>query len=355
MAELDGMAGNPSALHGGGRRARALLEDAREELAALVGAQADEVVFTSGGSEADTIAVQQSAAARASTHPGVLVGGIEHPAVAAIAGVLPDRVRVLPVDGDGQTGLDDVAAQLAHGDVGLVSLMWVNNEIGTIQPVAQAAGLAREAGAWLHTDAVQGLGRVPIDFGASGADLLSLSAHKVGGPVGIGALLVRRGITLPAHGLGGKQGGGIRSGTLPTALAVGFAAATRAALAELAASDEAMRGWRDRLVSAAADPGGVVNGAGPVSPAILNLSFPGASADDVAFLLDQQQIWCSTGSACRAGVHGPSEVLLAMGRDDRAAREGVRISFGWTTTDADVDRLVAALRGAVAQARSVPR
>lgn len=357
-SELAGIVGNPAALHGAGRRVRAALEDAREELAALLGAHPDEVLFTAGGSEADSIALLRAAERWSGQRPGLLASSIEHPAVGEAARVLGERCARFAVDERGHADLAEVSELLARhpaGEVGLVSLMWVNNEVGTVQPVRQAAELAHRAGAWFHTDAVQALGHLPIDFGALDAELLSVSAHKVGGPVGIGALLVRRGVQLGPYGLGGGQEGGIRSGTQMAALAAGFAAAARQADAERAELTARLAGYRARLVGVASEIGGaVVNGAEPASPAICNLGFAGASADDLTFLLDQQRIWCSTGSACRAGVPGPSEVLLAMGRDEVAARSGVRFSFGWSTTDADIDRVVDVLPSAVQQVRAVP-
>lgn len=357
--ELADQVGNPAALHGAGRRARALLEDAREELAALLGAHPDEVIFTAGGSEADSIAVLRASDHWSGQRPGVLISTIEHPAVGEAANVLGERCIRFGVDSSGHaelTHLADLLARHPAGEVGLVSLMWVNNEVGTEQPVAKAAELAHRDGAWFHTDAVQALGHLPVDFGTSDAELMSVSAHKIGGPVGIGALLVRRGVPLGRYGLGGGQEGGIRSGTQMVGLAAAFAAAAREALAERAELTGRLEHHRTRLISAAADIGGVtLNSVQPASPAICNLGFQDARADDLTFLLDQQRIWCSTGSACRAGVHGPSEVLLAMGRDEVAARSGVRFSFGWSTTDHEIDRLIAELPTAVQWARSVPR
>ncbi|GAA2184454.1 cysteine desulfurase family protein [Brooklawnia cerclae] len=357
MADNADMVGNPAALHGAGRAARALLEDSREQLAALVGAQPDEVVFTSGGSEADTIAVLQGAASRGEDRPGVLVGAIEHPAVGASAGLLGARVGLIPVDAGGQTDLGELERLLTADApaVGLVSLMWVNNELGTVQPVGRAAGLAGRAGALFHTDAVQALGQVRVRFGECGADLMSLSAHKVGGPVGIGALIVRRGVSLPAWGLGGRQEGGLRSGTQAAVLAAGFAAAAARAVDDLTDDPDRYLRLRERLVAGLGSVRGTtVNGDDPVGGAIVNVTFDATSAEDVTFLLDQQGIWASTGSACRAGVHGPSEVLLAMGRDDAAARASVRFSMGWTTTPDDIDHLLGVLPGVVERARRVP-
>lgn len=352
------LVGNPAAMHGAGRTARALLEDAREELAALLGSHPDEVVFTSGGSEADAVAVLGSAAHWASARPGIVISAFEHPAVQSAQDVLGSRVAVAPVDEDGHLVGEDLHRRLAEHpatDVGLVSVMMVNNEIGTIQPVKELAEAAHRAGAWFHTDAVQAFGQLPLSFADLDADLLSVSAHKVGGPVGVGALLVRRGIQLPPYGLGGRQEDGIRSGTQSVLLAVAFAAAAREMSEKQATESARLASLRHQFVTAALQiPGARINGTAPLSPAIVNVSFDGASAEDLVFLLDQRKIWCSTGSACRAGVPGPSEVLLAMGRDDRAARESVRFSFGWTTTRSGIDRLISLLPGVVQQARLVP-
>lgn len=350
-----GLVGNPAALHAGGRAARAVLEDAREQLAGVIGANPDEIVFTSGGTEADTIALFGAAERWAGERPGVLIGGIEHPAVSGVSQSLGDRVRALPVEADGATSVAAIEEGLATGPVGIASLMWVNNELGTLQPLAEFVELAHATGAWAHSDAVQALGHVELDFAGSGLDLLSLSAHKVGGPVGIGALVVRRGISLLPWGSGGKQEGGLRSGTQPAVLAAGFAAAASAALAEYRAEPGRLAELRERLIAgSAAIEGCRVNGTAPGTGAVCNLGFSGASAGDIVFLLDQQGIWASTGSACRAGVDGPSEVLLGLGQSDAEARGGVRFSFGHSTTVSDVDRLIEFLPDVVAQARRVP-
>jgi cysteine desulfurase len=230
--------------------------------------------------------------------------------------------------------------------------MWVNNETGVVQDVAAVAARAHAAGAIAHSDAVQALGHVPVDFAASGLDLLSLSAHKLGGPVGVGALIVRRGVALRASGFGGGQEAKLRSGTVPVALVAGFAAAARAAIARReseAARLEALR--RQVAALGGVIPGAIDNSAEAHSPAIINLTFAGIRADDVLLLLDAAGIDASTGSACTAGVHQPSEVLLAMGRSREDAGASLRFSFGATTTGADIDRLVAVLPHAVETAR----
>ncbi len=348
-ALVDGAAlvGNPAALHTSGRRARSLLEDAREQLAEAVGAHPSEVVFTSGGSEADTIAVH--AGLRRCADARVLVGATEHPAVASAVGRWPGVER-LGCDRDGVA----VLAEDEGSPVALVSLMAVNNETGTIQPLEDAVGWAHGRGAWFHTDAVQALGHVPVDFAACGADMMSLSAHKVGGPVGIGALLVRRDVTVPSWGLGGAQERDMRSGTQMTMLAASFAAAASQASRGLQRESDRLRLLRDGLVARIRSTitGSHVNGGDLVSPAIVNVTFDQTRADDVLLLLDEAGFDCSTGSACRAGVHQPSEVLLAMGCTLEQAASSVRFSFGPSTTADEIDRLAAVLPDVVSRART---
>lgn len=352
MGQAHEVVGNPSAQHAAGRTARKILEDAREHLAGLVGAHPDEVMFTSGGSEADSIAVLGSAEARAAERPHVVISAIEHPAVGSVNTVLGGRVRVVGVDDGGHLDLTQWRAALDPA-VSIASVMWVNNEIGTIQPVGQAAEAAHSVGAWFHTDAVQAFGSIPVNFAASGADLMTISAHKLGGPVGIGALVVRRGIDLPAWGLGGRQDHGVRSGTGSVMLAAGFASAASVATVEFELRARRLLAFRQIITQVAHQCGGRVIGTNPVSPGIISLVFDGVVGSDVTFVLDQMGVQASTGSACRAGVTGPSEVLLATGLDERTASAVVRISLGWTTKRADVDRIVAALPVAVERARQV--
>ncbi|MDA8437572.1 MAG: cysteine desulfurase family protein [Propionibacterium sp.] len=351
MSAAMGVTGNPASLHGSGRRARALLEDAREDVADALGAHPTEVVFTSGGSESDAIAVLGGWRARRETRPRVIVGATEHPAVIGVTGEVPGTV-VAAVDADGRLDVEALAARLGD-DVGVVSVQGVNNETGTVQPIAGIAGAAHRHGAWFHTDAVQAAGHLRVDFGGSGADLASVSAHKVGGPVGVGALLVRREVRLPPYGLGGRQEGGVRSGTQAVMLAVGFAAALREAESARETESARLAGLRARLVDGIVDGivGVRVNGGVHVSPAIVNLTFEGTRADDVLLLLDREGIDASTGSACRAGVHQPSDVLLAMGRTVAEAGASIRFSLGHTTGAADIERLLGVLPGIVATAR----
>ena len=345
--EHAGIVGNASALHRAGQRARRVLEEAREELAAAVGAQPSEVIFTSGGSEADSIAVLGGWAARREERPRCLVSAIEHPAV---LGAVDRGAETLSVTRQGVLDLDG-AASLIDADTGVVSVMTVNNETGIIQPVAEVAALAEEVGAWLHTDAVQALGHVPLDFSTSGAHLMSVSAHKAGGPVGVGALLARREVGLQAIGLGGGQERDVRSGTSAVALATSFARAATLAAEELAGEAARQTALRDRIAELCTSLGGRLNSRGDGAPHIVNATFDGVRADDLLFLLDQRGVYASVGSACRAGVHQPSQVLSAMGRTIDEASQSLRFSLGRTTGEGDVAALAGALRAALEVAR----
>jgi cysteine desulfurase len=347
MTRTLGVPGNPSSLHTAGRNARRLLEEARESLAADLGAASGEVVFTSGGTEANNLALLGAVDAE---RPQVASSAIEHPSVAAAGGRL--EVLALPVRPTGHLDVE-AAAALVGPRTALVSVMWVNNETGAVQPIPDVVSLAHAVGALSHSDAVQAFGHLPLHFGQSGLDLLSVSAHKLGGPVGIGVLVVRRGVLLAPPGFGGGQEARLRSGTVPVALAVGFAAASRVVIERRAQEAVRLAELRDRLISGAqatlADV--VTNTVEPCGPAIVNLTFAGTRADDVLLLLDAAGVDASTGSACTAGVHQPSEVLLAMGRTEAAAASSLRFSFGPDTTTQAIDRLLAVLPGIVGQAR----
>lgn len=348
--EAASVVGNPASLHRPGQRARAALEEAREELAAAVGAHPSQVIFTSGGSEADSIAVLGSLAARRGAGRGrTLVSSIEHPAV---LGAVREGAELLPVTPEGAI---DVGAAVATIDarVSVVSVMTVNNETGVIQPVEEVRRAAVRAGAWMHSDAVQALGHIPVDFAESSLDLMSLSAHKIGGPVGIGALLAGRAIVPSPIALGGGQERGVRSGTNAVALAASFARAATLAVAEMTHEAQRLAVLRDRVAAAAMASGGRLNSRTDGAPHIVNVTFAGISADALLFLLDQRGIHASVGSACRAGVHQPSEVLLAMGRTVEAAGQSLRFSLGYPTTSADIDLVERVLPVAVDQARAV--
>jgi cysteine desulfurase len=353
-----GRSGNASSLHGSGRAARRVVEECREQIAAAVGARPAEVIFTAGGTEADNLALIGSARARPD-RPELVISSIEHPAVAETAIALGHEGRTLaevPVD---DTAVIDLAALsgLIGPRTAVTSVMWANNEVGTLQPLAQVAELARRHGSWVHADAVQALGHLPIRFDDHDLDLVSLSAHKIGGPAGVGALLARRELTLTPVTHGGGQERDVRSGTVPVALIAGFAAAVAHAVAVRADEAVRLRVLRDRLVDTIMSTveDARLNGTldpGRSLPGIANVEFAGCEADALLMLLDRVGIDASTGSACTAGVSRPSEVLMAMGRTATEAGSALRFSLGWTSTDADVDALLAALPAAVTSARA---
>lgn len=356
--------GNPSSVHGSGRAARRVVEDARDLVAARLGAEPAEVVFTGGGTEADNLAVKGAYWARRDAgRREVLVSAVEHHAVGDAALWLAQTqgadVTLLGVDPTGRLDLSAYRAALSPRSA-VVSVMWANNEVGTVQPVAEVAAAAHAAGAVVHSDAVQAVGHVPVDFAASGLDLLSLTAHKLGGPVGIGALLARRTTALAAVQHGGGQERDVRSGTLDVVGAAGFAAAVDVAVATLAAEAAREVALREELFARvrAAVPDAVRFGAASAEqpaaglPGVLSVGLPGAPGDAVVMLLDAAGVDASTGSACSAGVTAPSHVLTALGVPDADARSVVRFSLGHTTTGADLERVSAVLADVVARARA---
>ncbi|MDV8000529.1 cysteine desulfurase family protein [Rhodococcus sp. IEGM 1408] len=358
-AEAAATTGNASSLHGAGRRARRRVEEARESLASHLGCRPSEVVFTSGGTESDNLAVLGQAAA--ATGDVVAVGATEHHSVLdSAAHLATDRggrmdVRALPVDARGAVTpgtvdqlVDEVGPRLA-----LVAAMLGNNEIGTLTDVAAVAAAARSVGAAVHTDAVQAVGHVPVDFSALGVTSLSLSAHKFGGPLGVGALLISRGADCLPIGFGGGQERDLRSGSVDVPGVVAMAAALDEAVSGMEVEARRLEGLRDRLVAGvlAEVPGALSNGGGERLPGIANITFPGCSGESLILLLDAAGVECSTGSACTAGVAEPSHVLLAIGAGDAAARSSLRLSLGYTTTDDDVDAAIAALGPAAERAR----
>jgi len=363
MTEELARLGNPSSLHAAGRRARRVVEESREQLAEVFGARPSEVVFTSGGTEADNLAVKGLYwARRDGSRRQVLTTSVEHHAVLDSVRWLEEAQGAeavwLGVDAEGTVppGALRAALSRAAGQVALVSVMWANNEVGTVQPVAELAAVAREYGVPFHTDAVQAAAQLPVDFAASGADALSVSAHKLGGPVGVGALILARG-TEPVPVLhGGGQERDIRSGTLDTPAIRAFAVAAAACAAARAEETARLSGLRDDLVRQvlAAVPDAVLNGpaSGPARlPGNAHFYFPGCEGDALLMLLDANGIACSTGSACTAGVAEPSHVLLAMGADDSRARGSLRFSFGHTSTSRDVDAVAAVIGDVTDRAR----
>ena len=358
--------GNPSSLHTAGRAARRTVEEARERLAAAVGARPSEVVWTAGGTEADNLAVKGLFWARRTQDTArrrVVVSAVEHHAVLDPAFWLAEHAGaelvLLPVDADGVVEVDALRAELdEHGDtVALVSVMWANNEVGALQPLDEVVALARRHGVPVHADAVQAIGQVPVDLGASGVDALTLSGHKVGGPGSTGALLVRRGLELTPVLHGGGQERGVRSGTLDPALLASFAVAVDEAVAERESHTARVSALRDDLVRRvlAEVPGATLRGPADAArrlPGNAHLTFSGCEGDSLLYLLDAAGVEVSTGSACQAGVPRPSHVLLAMGVGEDDARGALRFSFGRTSDADDVDAVVEVLPGAVERARA---
>ena len=357
--------GNPSSLHGSGRRARRAVEDAREAIAAAAGAHPSEVIFTSGGTEADNLAVKGLFWSRSGEDPArrrILCSAIEHHAVLDTVEWLERHegaeVTWLAVDGDGVVDLALLKAELAREPetIALATVMWANNEVGSVQPIPEIVDLAHAAGVPVHSDAVQAFGSLPISFKASGLDAMSISGHKIGGPVGVGALLLGRGVKLTPVQHGGGQERDVRSGTLDTASIAAFAAAAEAVTASLPEESARISALRDRLIEGVRQriPEAVLRGAPGAGrlPGNAHFTFPGCEGDSLLFLLDLAGVESSTGSACTAGVPRPSHVLLAMGLDEETARGAQRFSLGHTSTETDVDALLAALPDAYSRART---
>jgi cysteine desulfurase len=352
--------GNPSSLHASGRGARRVVEESRELIAGCLGARPAEVIFTSGATEADNLIITGAFRARPEARR-MISAPTEHHAVLETLHALQKsenaELVLLDVDRTGRVDPDRLRTVLAEqpARVALITIMWANNETGVLQPIADLVAIARAAGVVIHTDAVQAVGQLPIDFAASGLDALSLSAHKFGGPVGTGALLARRELRLAPVQHGGGQERDLRSGTLDVAGIAGFAAAISVATRDLAGEAVRLRALRDRLITGAlaldgTELNGVLDPAGSL-PGIANISFAGCEADNLLMLLDQAGIDSSTGSACTAGVSEPSHVLQAMGRSIDQARSSLRFSLGHNSTAADVDHLLAVLPEAVRRAR----
>ena len=363
--QLSGV-GNASSLHASGRGARRVVEESREAIAGMIGARPGDVVFTSGGTESDNLAIKGIFWSRRAEDPRrtrILSTAIEHHAVLDPLHWLAEtdgaEVELLPVSGQGVLDVEALRESVSRdpASVALISVMWANNEVGSLQPLDQVVALAGEHGIPVHTDAVQALGQVPVDFAASGVDALTFTGHKVGGPYGVGALVVRRDLAVSALVHGGGQERDIRSGTLDVPAIAGLAAAVEASVK--AQNDHALRisELRDDLVRRVIEvvPDAHLHGA-PSGPGRLpgnaHLGFPDCEGDSLLMLLDARGIECSTGSACSAGVPQPSHVLLAMGRDDDQARHSLRFTLGHTTTPADIDALVEAIGPVVERARA---
>jgi len=343
---------NPSSGHEPGQAARRLLADARLRVARFLGCQPAEIVFTSGATEANHMAVLGAlAATRGSGRKRVVMSAVEHPGLLALAQRLAGEgmvVDLIPVDRHGRLDLARAAALIAP-DVAVVSVMGANNETGVLMPVAELAALCRAAGCWLHVDATQLAGKAPLDFAASGIDLMSVSAHKLHGPKGVGALVVKKGVVVQAL-LAGRQERQRRGGTENLPGIAGFAAACERAAATLADDLDRMRALRDRLQAALAPlPGLAIYGAAvPRLPNTLCVRFGALPGDQVLTRLERAGVVASSGAACTAGGTQPSHVLLAMGEDAEAAKAGIRFSLGRDTTVADIDRAAQAVHRVLA-------
>ncbi|MEU4319663.1 cysteine desulfurase family protein [Nocardia fluminea] len=363
MTAALGAVGNASSLHGSGRAARRSLEEARESIAADLGARPSEVIFTSGGTESDNLAIKGIFWGRRAADPRrtrIVTSAVEHHAVLDAVEWLEKhegaQVSWLPVDAQGVVAPQVLREVLAeHADeVALVSVMWANNEVGTIEPITELAAVAQKFDIPMHSDAIQAVTQIPVDFAASGLAALSVAGHKVGGPHGIGVLLLGRNVPCVPLVHGGGHERDLRSGTSDVAAAIGMAAALRDAVTDLPARAARLRTLRDELVDGvrAAVPDAVLNGPAERLPGNAHFTFPGCEGDSLLMLLDAAGVECSTGSACNAGVASPSHVLIAMGVQPWQARSSLRFTLGHTSTGADVETLLTVLPQVIDRAKA---
>jgi cysteine desulfurase len=362
-AEAMAVVGNPASIHSQGQNAKRMLEEARERVAASVGSDPIEIIFTGSGTESVNLAVKGLFWNRQPRRRILAPGGEHHATLDTVEWLERHDgaiVEWVPVDETGRIDLQALERAIAKdpGDVALVTLLAANNEVGTIQPVTEVAALAAAHGIPVHVDAISAYGHVPIDFAAlhsAGVSAVSISAHKIGGPVGIAALVLSRQAKVEPLIHGGGQQRQVRNGTQDVAAAVSFAVAASAAIRNMPAENARVSALRDRLIAGVREtvPDAVLNGAPPGPdrlPGNAHFSFPGCEGDSLLFLLDVSGVSVSTGSACQAGIPEPSHVLRAMGRSEIEARGALRMTLGHTSTDADVDALLAALPAAYAQA-----
>lgn len=358
LADEASRLGNASSLHAAGRRARRVVEESRERVADLLGRDPNDVIFTSGGTESLNLALSGiHHAARQRGRARILTTAVEHHAVLDTVENLAaegGQIEVVPVDTSGRVAAEDIQSRLSD-DVALVAVMWANNELGTVQPIADIGEVCARSGVPLVSDAVQAAAWLDVDVTAASVSALAVSAHKVGGPTGVGALLLGPDVDCDPVSFGGGQERGLRSGTLNVAGIAAFAEALRVTVAERRTVTERVTRLRLRLEAGirAQLPDAIING--PVAdlrlPGILHVSFPACAGDALLMLLDAQGIECSTGSACTAGIAEPSHVLLAIGADPVLARSSLRFSLGHTSTDEDVDAVLRVLTGVVERAR----
>ncbi|MET0699356.1 MAG: cysteine desulfurase family protein [Mycobacterium sp.] len=362
MTAVLGTVGNASSLHGSGRVARRRMEEARETIAAQLGARPSEVIFTAGGTESDNLAIKGIYWARSDAEPRrrrIITTAVEHHAVLDTVTWLAEHegaeITWLPTEADGSVTPAAFRQALGDGDdVALVTVMWANNEVGTIMPIAELAAIAADFAVPMHSDAIQAVGQIPVQFAASGLSAMSVAAHKFGGPTGAGALLLRRDTACVPLTHGGGQERDVRSGTPDVAGAVAMAAAVQIAVESQESNAIRLRALRDRLIEGVVTriDDVILNGAPDNRlPGNAHFTFRGCEGDSLLMLLDANGIECSTGSACTAGVAQPSHVLVAMGADPATVRGSIRLSLGHTSVDADVDAALRVLPAAVERAR----
>lgn len=359
--------GNPSSLHGYGRAVRKSLEEAREKIASLIGCEASEVIFTGSGTEANNLAIKGIYWQRRSEDQKrrvVIISAFEHHAVLDPASWLAQEegaeLIIVPVSKDGYINLDFLKSAIANrsDEIALISIIHANNEVGTIQPIAEIVKLADTYKIPVHSDAVQSFGKLPFSFSELGLFAMTISAHKVGGPVGVGALILERGVEIMPLLHGGGQERDIRSGTFNAAAIVSFATAAQAALRNIEKNSLYVSGLREALRETIKSdvPDAIFNtGSGETLPGILNVRFPNTESDSLLLLFDSEGIACSTGSACSAGVQQPSHVLLAMGLSEREARSSLRFSLGIENSQADIDYFHTCIKRVIERARAAYR
>ena len=352
--------GNASSLHGAGRRARRVVEESREKLAAAVGAKPQEIIFTASGTEANNLAVKGLFWRAGASKRAIVSTPIEHHAILDPLEWLEREhsvtLHMAEVDSHGTTKVDSIAQLLSEyqKEISFVTVMHSNNEVGALQPVAEIAAISREYEMPIHTDAVQSFGKVPLDFGKLGVSALTISGHKIGGPLGVAALVAKKDLELTPLLHGGGQERDVRSGTLHTPAIAAFAAAAELSQQRLQITADRIRTMRERLINGvtAAVDDVRINGGENTLPGIAHFTFAGAEGDALLLLLDAQGVQCSTGSACSAGIAQPSHVLIAMGMAPKIARSSIRFSIGTTTSEKDIDKAISVISEVVSRARA---
>ncbi|MFZ9441790.1 MAG: cysteine desulfurase family protein [Candidatus Nanopelagicaceae bacterium] len=352
--------GNASSLHGAGRRARRVVEESREKLAAAVGAKPQEIIFTASGTEANNLAVKGLYWRAGASKKAIVSTPIEHHAILDPLEWLEREqsvtLHMAEVDSHGTTKVDSIAQLLSEyqKEISFVTVMHSNNEVGALQPVAEIAAISREYEIPIHTDAVQSFGKVPLDFGKLGVSALTISGHKIGGPLGVAALVAKKDLELTPLLHGGGQERDVRSGTLHTPAIAAFATAAELSQQRLQINADRIRSMRARLINGvtAAVEDVKVNGGENTLPGIAHFTFVGAEGDALLLLLDAQGVQCSTGSACSAGIAQPSHVLIAMGMAPKIARSSIRFSIGTTTSEKDIDKAISVISEVVSRARA---